>query len=149
MKGILIANLETELDRLRTKPPVTLPDIPADIMAAFDRQAYADEFTFSPLEGCNDFFKYWRLSPLSAHSKPNHPLEPSVKEYISFLKCIWLLRKMQKHFSTYAIYPQSHWLSFVRALEEVCLAFRKKKEKKKNISDGIVLDLIVANREID
>ena len=111
------------MEHQRNKPKVIRPEIPADALAAFDRQAYADEFTFTPLEACDDFFKYRELSPLRNVGGPPHALIPSVKEYISLLKCIWLVYKLQKHFDTYAVYPESHWLSFVKALEDVSLSF--------------------------
>lgn len=128
MMGVIVPNLDQELNQ-RKKQLIELLDVPPDIAerirtaALNDRPEYNTDADFQ-LEELSDAFvlNFDNGTVKFTHGMKVEERRPSVEQYISLLKCIWIYQRIQLLAQGEYMGDDSHWPSFIIQLGEVSCA---------------------------
>ncbi len=123
--GILTSNVPQAVRQQEQQLSHTL-DCPPDILARIQRaaeQGHGNQrsTTTRPLSDLTEAFLL-HLRQSTINFRPERTFEAPTappREYISLLKCVWLMAQIEEHPDLHSAFDESHWPSYVRGLKTV------------------------------
>lgn len=121
IRGVIIPDLQQELNQKETRAPHTL-QVPLNLEYAFESAFSARDFP-SLSDLADIFVLFFYQSTVSF--KPPTPLArdkvPPYGQYVNLLKCVWLMQRIRasEELQPQMITLESHWPSYVEELEKV------------------------------
>lgn len=125
--GLLIPDLEQELNQRAHRQQTFLLEVPNDIAERFRFAALADR----PEYATDNLFGVGELSDAFVLNFDNSTRQfrgdmfvsqriPPLEQYLNLLKCVWIYQRIRQNVPV-EVNPESdsHWPSFVRQLEDV------------------------------
>lgn len=127
--GLLIPDLEQELNQRERRQPPFLLEVPRDIAKRFrvaalaDRPEFTGDYSFDLGELSDAFVLNFGNSTklLGGDPSVSHRIPP-LEQYLNLLKSVWIYQRIRQHVPVRVnIESDSHWPSFVGQLEDVSL----------------------------
>jgi hypothetical protein len=122
--GVLVPDLEREL-RQQAQQELRLLEVPVGIAEQFtlalaEHTEYTMDVGFSLEELADAFMVNYNKSTIHFRSGMLvNQRRPPAQSFLNLLKCVWLLRKIERHQAVENPLPASHWPSYVHQLKSV------------------------------